>query len=85
MLIGVYSRNQFEPLPEPLLTIEDLNLEDEIALRTAANKQSTGGGQGFVRCGCTRTCQGKNCRCKKNNQVCNSRCHKASKSCLNHP
>ena len=84
VLLGVYSRNQFEPLPEPLLSITQVNKDTEIPLRTAANKQSQGGGQGFIRCGCSRTCQANNCKCKKNNHFCNSRCHKASKMCLNH-
>ena len=82
-MLGVYSRNQFEPLPEPLLAINQVNKDTEIPLRTAANKQSQGGGQGFIKCNCNRTCQANNCRCKKNNQFCNSRCHKASKMCLN--
>ena len=66
VLLGVYSRNQFKPLPAPLLMIDKLNLDTEIALRTAANKQSQGGGQVFVKCCCIRTCQGNNCKCKKN-------------------
>ena len=68
ILIGVYSRNQFEPLPEPVLSIYDVNLDSEIPLRTAANKQSQGGGQGFIKCNCIRTCHANNCKCKKNNQ-----------------
>ena len=84
VLLGVYSRNQFEPLPEPLLAINQVNKDTEIPLRTAANKQSQGGGQGFIKCNCNRTCQANNCRCKKNNQFCNSRYHKASKMCFNH-
>ena len=42
VLLGVYSRNQFEPLPEPLLAINQVNKDTEIPLRTAANKQSQG-------------------------------------------
>ena len=76
-LKGVYSRNQFEPLPQPLLEINDVEKSVEIALRTAANKQSQGGG-------CVKFCQSNTCKCKKSNQFCNSRCHKGSKSCLNH-
>ena len=83
-LKGFYSRNQFEPLASPLMAVEDVNGEVEIPLRTAANKQSQGGGQGFVKCGCGKTCQAKNCKCKRANQLCNSRCHKGSQSCLNH-
>ena len=30
--------------------------------RSAANKQSRDGGQGFVKCGCTKTCQANNCK-----------------------
>ena len=82
-LKGVYSRNQFEPLPQPLLQINDVEKSVEIALRTAANKQSQGGGHGFTKCGCVKFCQSNTCKCKKSNQICNSRCHKGSKSCLN--
>ena len=65
LLKGVYSRNQFEPLPELWLLASDVSQETEIALRSAANKQSQGGGQGFVKCGCIKTCQSNNCKCKK--------------------
>ena len=57
LLKGVYSRNQFEPLPKPLLLVSDVNQETEIALISAANKYSLGGGQGFVKCSCIQTCQ----------------------------
>ena len=40
MLLGwYYSRNQLEPLPELLLSIENINFDSEIPLRTV-NKQS---------------------------------------------
>ena len=48
LLKGVYSRNQFEPLPEPLLQVSDVNHETEVALRSEANKQSQGGGQSLL-------------------------------------
>ena len=83
-LKGVYSRNQFEPLPTPLLSENMVNRDEEIPLRTAANKQAQGAGQGFSKCGCTKTYMANNCKCKRSAQVCNSRCHKASKMCLNH-
>ena len=38
-LKGVYSRNQFEPLPHPLLSVSDVVRDVELPLRTAANKQ----------------------------------------------
>ena len=50
-LKGVYSRNQFEPLPTPLLSENMVNRDEEIPLRTAANKQAQGAGQGFIKCG----------------------------------
>ena len=78
-LKGVYCRNQFEPLPHPLLSVSDVVRDVELPLRTAANKQSQGGGQGFVKCVCVKTCQANNCKCKKANQFC-----KRYHSCLNH-
>ena len=51
-LKGIYSRNQFEPLPEPLMVVSDVASVVDIPLRTVANTQSQGGGQGFVKCGC---------------------------------
>ena len=39
-----------------------------------ANKQAQGGGQGFVKCGCLKTCQANNCKFKKAKQMCNSQC-----------
>ena len=35
------------------------------ALRTAANEQSNGGGQGFSKCGCNLACQNNGCKCLK--------------------
>ena len=54
----------------------------EISVREAARSEAPGGGQGFLRCGCTGKCQTNACKCKKNNAVCNSRCH-PGRSCLN--
>ena len=48
LLKCVYSLNQFEPLPEPLLQVSDVNHETEVALRSEANKQSQGGGQSLL-------------------------------------
>ena len=76
---GMYklgTTNQFDPLPTPLMSMNEVNKDVEIPLRTAAHKASQGGGQGFVKCGCNKTCQANNCKCKKAKQLCNSRCHK---------
>ena len=67
LLQGVYSRNQFEPLPEPLLLVSDVSQEIKIALRSAANKQSKVVAIFFFKCGCMKTCQANNCKCTKNN------------------
>ena len=60
-LKGYYSRNQFEPLPAPLMSQNDVPKNSSIPLRTAANEQSQGGGQGFVKCGCLKSCLANNC------------------------
>ena len=65
LLNGLYSRNQFEPLPIPLLSTSEVNTGENIPLRTVANIQSQGAGQGFIKCGCVKTCQANNCKCKK--------------------
>lgn len=85
-LNSFYARNQFETLPTKHLMVSDVNTGETRALRTAANAQSTGGGQGFSKCGCNKACQNNSCKCIKNKVFCNSRCHgKASNPrCLNH-
>ena len=70
-----YARNQFEVLPHKHLTLEEVDQLQERALRTAANQQSQGGGQGFTKCGCQKSCQANNCKCFKAQVLCNSRCH----------
>ena len=60
-----YSRNQFEPLPTKHLLLSEVDTSQSRALRTAANSQSQGGGQGFTRCGCSTSCQANNCKCFK--------------------
>ena len=81
-----YARNQFETLTTKHLLLSDVNTNETRALRTAANAQSTGGGQGFTRCGCNKACQTNACKCIKSKMVCNSRCHGRSSNpkCLNH-
>lgn len=85
-LNSFYARNQFETLPTKYLILGDVNTGETRALRTAANLQSTGGGQGFAKCGCNKACQNNSCKCLKNKVFCNSRCHgkAANPRCLNH-
>ena len=80
-----YARNQFETLTTKHLLLSDVNTSETRALRTAANAQSTGGGQGFTRCSCNKACQTNACKCIKTKLMCNSRCHgrNSNPKCLN--
>ena len=51
-----YSRNQFQPTLEKCIRVEDVPLETEVSLRTAARQESIGGGQGIFKCNCTGDC-----------------------------
>ena len=81
-----YSRNQFEPLPTRHILMSEVDSSKSRPLRTAANEQSQGGGQGFTKCGCTTSCNANNCKCFKSNVICNSRCHGKAPNvkCVNH-
>lgn len=76
ILSQLYSRNQIAACKSNLLRTEDV--PDKICtLRTASNKQSRFGGQGFVRCNCVKKCTDAKCQCRKKELKCNSKCHKA--------
>ena len=77
-----YSRNQFQPTLEKFMRVEDVPLETEVSLRTAARQESIGGGQGVFKCNCTGNCITKRCKCYKAGLKCNSRCHN-QRSCTN--
>src|SRR6218665_1058127 len=81
VLHGKYFINQFELCIHKLLQITYVSTDEEVALRTAVQRQSPYGGQGFVKCNCAGNGRGKSniCKAKVN---CNSRCH-ASLSCDN--
>ena len=70
-----YSRNQFQPTLEKFMSKDDVPMEQEISLRSAARQESISGGQGYFRCNCTGNCQTKRCKCFKAELKCNSRCH----------
>ncbi|KAJ8720835.1 hypothetical protein PYW08_006300 [Mythimna loreyi] len=77
----LYSRQQFTVCHQELLKKEDVpNLET--TLRTVATQQSTGTGQGFVKCSCKKHCDTKKCSCLKSKILCTSKCHNSS-SCKN--
>lgn len=44
-------------------------------------EQSTGTGQGFLKCICKTKCQNKKCICLKNNVLCTSKCHFSTTCC----
>ena len=54
-----------------------------VGIRRVAAALSPAGGQGFVSCACTGTCQAGRCACRKVGRMCNSRCHKGSQKCKN--
>src|ERR1700759_988114 len=64
-----------------LLTEADVNLDQQVPLKTAVQVESKCGGQGFVKCNCSgpARCQSNRCKCYKAKVKCNnrgnSRCH----------
>jgi hypothetical protein len=77
ILQGKYARNQFDVCAYAMYTLEDMNEECTISLRTTVKKESRCGGQGFVKCNCkgNKRCQTSRCSCFKASILCNSRCH----------
>ena len=69
MLLGSYTRNQFELSDSQFLDEETVNKTSEISLRNAVRSVSVCGGQGFTKCGCSASgklrCNTKKCVCKK--------------------
>ncbi|XP_060872569.1 uncharacterized protein LOC132946537 [Metopolophium dirhodum] len=81
LLKSLYSRSQFSICQKNLITIDQVPRENTFALRTIATQQSTGTGQGFIKCTCKTKCQSKKCLCVKNNILCSSKCHSSSVCC----
>ncbi|XP_071051121.1 KRAB-A domain-containing protein 2-like [Onthophagus taurus] len=77
----LYSRSQFNVSPKDMLEIKDVPCTD-ISLRSIANLQSSGTGQGFKKCLCKKGCSSSKCLCFKNKMLCNSKCH-SSLPCKN--
>ncbi|KAE9531483.1 hypothetical protein AGLY_010689 [Aphis glycines] len=57
LLKSLYSRSQFTICQKNLIAIEEVPRENTFALRTIATQQSTGTGQGFIKCTCKTKCQ----------------------------
>lgn len=76
----LYARSQFTVCEGDLLSAAEVP-DCDLALRSVANCQSHGGGQGMFKCNCTTKCLTNKCKCKKTGNLCNSRCHKSSSCC----
>lgn len=77
ILLGSYTRNQFELTDSLFLGPSDISIENFISLRRAVKADSLFEGQGFLKCGCCgkNRCETNRCACRKAGQMCNSRCH----------
>lgn len=82
ILKQLYSRSQFSTCKAELLNIQNIPLDTEISLRSAATQSSIGTGQGFVKCSCSNKCINKKCSCKRRGLLCQSKCH-SSLPCTN--
>ena len=75
------ARSQFSVCNENILSTEEIPSK-KIYPRSVAAAQSTGTGQGFAKCACTKQYETKTFFCKKNNLLCNSKFH-GSGPCTN--
>ena len=75
VLLGQFTRNQFNPCKHRFLEVEDVNMEKIVSVRTSAKNESEGDGQGMLKCNCKGKCLNARCKCKQNGMLCNSRCH----------
>lgn len=66
----VYSRNQFSPCSNGILSINDVS-NNNISLRVANSKESLFKRQEFLKCFCTTKCKHNKCIYKKNTMICN--------------
>ena len=77
ILKGKFSRNQFDLCPQRLLTDADVDRTRTVSLRQAVSKESSSGGQSYIRCNCAgpNRCKTNRCKCFKNKIKCSSHCH----------
>lgn len=80
ILNGHYTPNQFLECKENFISISEVP-SSSTSVRTASNKMSVVGGQGFAKCNC-KLCDSLKCSCKKAGVICNSKCH-LNKNCNN--
>ena len=82
ILDQLYSRNQFQPTLDKFMCIEDINLDQEVSLRSVARQERIIGGLDYFRCNCTGNCATNWYKCHKSGSKCNSKCH-SNRSCTN--
>ena len=84
ILLGSYTRNQFEPTYSLFLKPSNILADNIISFRQAVRLNSICDGQGFQKCGCSgkNRCEQNRCACRKAGKLCNSRCH-PNLSCKN--
>ena len=84
ILLGSYTRNQFELTDSLFWGPSDISIENCISLRRAVKADSLFEGQGFLKCGCCgkSRCETNRCACRKAGQMCNSRC-RSNLACKN--
>ena len=77
ILLGSYTRNQFEPTHALFLFPSEISADNFISFRQAVKLSSICEEQGFLKCGCSgkNRCEQNRCACRKAGQICNSRCH----------
>ncbi|KAF2891804.1 hypothetical protein ILUMI_14369 [Ignelater luminosus] len=81
ILKQLYCRSELVVCSEKLVTLNSVPKE-EISLRQVSSAQSLTGGQGYIRCNCSRKCKSNRCKCKAKSLLCNSKCHRST-DCYN--
>jgi hypothetical protein len=67
ILLGSYTRNQFEPIDSLFLKPSNILADNFILFRQAVRWNSICDGQGFQKCGCSGKdrCEQNRCACRK--------------------
>jgi len=76
----LYTRSQFSVCKENLISITDVQRDQQISLRKASISNSLIGGQGCTRCNCKTKCTTKKCKCRNVGILCSrytvsTQCH----------
>ena len=84
ILLGSYTRNQFEPTDSLFRKPSNILANNFIFFRQSVRLNSIWDGQGFQKCGCfgKNRCDQNRCACRKAGTLCNSSCH-PNLSCKN--